>query len=178
MKSVQKLKLEELNRIDVDGYKKAQKIPVVIVLDNFRSALNVGSIFRTSDAFLVEKVFLCGITATPPNKEILKTAIGANLSVEWEHFSDIRTVIGLKKEEGYTIVGIEQTNKSEPLNEYSISQDEKYCIVLGNEVEGLSNSILDEVDDYIEIPQFGTKHSLNVSVCAGIIIHHFAQKFL
>ena len=178
MKSVKKLKLEELNRIDVETFKETKKLPIVIVLDNFRSALNVGSIFRTSDAFLIHEVVLCGITATPPHKEILKTAIGANHSIDWSYEKSVVTAVKNLKNEGYIIVGIEQTNSSIPLNDFVVDVNTKYAILLGNEVEGLSSSVLEHTDVFIEIPQFGTKHSLNVSVCGGIVIYHFSKEFL
>lgn len=178
MKDVRKLKLQELNRIGVEEFKERTKVPVVIVLDNIRSGLNVGSVFRTSDAFLIDKVYLCGITATPPHKEILKTAIGANHSVEWEYSEHTIEVISALKATSYSIIGIEQTTNSIPLNDFAIDPNHKYAIVMGNEVDGVQEESLKMIDHFIEIPQFGTKHSLNVSVCAGIVMHHFAFKFL
>lgn len=178
MKEIQKLKLEELNRIDIPEFKAASKIPVVIILDNIRSGLNVGSIFRTCDAFLIERIYLCGITATPPHKEILKTAIGANNSVEWEYRQTVIEVVAELKESKYQLIGIEQTNASVPLQHFHVSEEKHYAIVFGNEVDGIREDILDEIDLFIEIPQFGTKHSLNVAVCAGIVIHYFAGKYL
>jgi tRNA G18 (ribose-2'-O)-methylase SpoU len=178
MSKVQKLKLEELNRIDIETFKEADKIPLVIVVDNFRSGLNVGSIFRTSDAFLVSKVLLCGITSCPPHKEILKTAIGANHSVDWKYYQEIKTALLELKQEGFHIVGIEQTTASTSLSDFEIERGQKYAIVMGNEVEGISETALPLIETFLEIPQFGTKHSLNVSVCAGIVIHKFAQAFL
>ena len=178
MKSVKKLKLEELDRIDIETFKGTKKLPIVIVLDNFRSALNVGSIFRTSDAFLINEVILCGITATPPHKEILKTAIGANHSIDWSYEKSVVTAVEILKKAGYLIVGIEQTNSSIALNDFDVDINNKYAILLGNEVEGLTSSVLALADVFIEIPQFGTKHSLNVSVCGGIVIYNFAKEFL
>jgi len=175
MKNVQKLKLEELNRIDVDTFKEAKKVPIIMIVDNFRSGLNVGSIFRTSDAFLIEKIYLCGISSVPPHKEILKTAIGANHAVDWEYKKTTKDAIVNAKNSGYQIIGIEQTNASTSLKTYKIDNQKKYAIVMGNEVEGISTSCLDVIDDFIEIDQFGTKHSLNVSVCAGIVIYEFAK---
>ncbi|WP_235295682.1 RNA methyltransferase [Portibacter marinus] len=172
--NVRKLKLEELGRVGVDQFKQLEKLPVTILVDNFRSGLNVGSVFRTSDAFLVEKVILCGISSTPPHKKILKTAIGANRSVEWEYVEDISEAVHSQKSMGYTIIGIEQTTASKNLASYNIDKERKYAIIFGNEVEGLSKKILPMVDTFLEIPQFGTKHSLNVSVCAGIVIYQFA----
>lgn len=176
MKNVRKLKLEELGRIDVSTFKKRNKLRLTIVVDNFRSGLNVGSIFRTSDAFLIEKIYLCGITSVPPHKEILKTAIGANHSVEWEYRETSFQAIERLKKQGYRIVGVEQTNASHPLSEYAIDPTVAYAIILGNEVDGIHTDCLQLIDDFIEIPQFGTKHSLNVAVCAGIVLYEFAQK--
>lgn len=172
---MKKLKLEELERDTVDSYKLKDKLPLVVVLDNVRSAMNVGSIFRTSDAFLVEKICLCGITATPPNREITKTAIGATESVEWEYFDDTAKALGALKTEGYQLIGVEQTDSSVLLNDFSTKPEGKYALVLGNEVEGVDEELLPMLDACIEIPQEGTKHSLNVSVCAGIVIYHFYQ---
>lgn len=174
---MKKLKLEELNRLNVEEFKAMYKIPVVIVLDNIRSALNVGSVFRTSDAFLIDKIYLTGITATPPNKEIFKTAIGATKSVEWQYVKDVKEACLDLIKAGYTLIGIEQTNKSLSLQNYVVNKDEKYAIVMGNEVQGLSDDILPLLNAAIEIPQFGTKHSLNVSVCTGICLWHFVSAF-
>ena len=169
---MRKLKLEELNRISVEDFKKKKKTPICIVLDNVRSALNVGSIFRTSDAFAIEKIYLVGITARPPHKEINKTAIGATASVDWEYNDNIVEVIKDLKSNDYTILGIEQTDTSVFLNEYK-SNESKIALIFGNEVNGLSEEVLPLLDQSVEIPQIGTKHSLNVSVCAGICIWHF-----
>lgn len=178
MKDVRKLKLEELNRVGVEAFKSQAKVPVIIILDNFRSGLNVGSFFRTSDAFSIEKIYLCGITATPPHKEILKTAIGANHSVEWEYIKDTKTILEELSQANYQIIGIEQTNASIPLSSFPISSSSRYAIVFGNEVEGIGKEVLPSIDTFLEIPQFGTKHSLNVSVCGGIVIYEFAKPFL
>ena len=172
---MKKLKLEELERDTVDSYKLKEKLRLVVVLDNVRSAMNVGSIFRTSDAFLVEKICLCGITATPPNMEITKTAIGATESVAWEYFDDTAKALEALKTEGHQLIGIEQTDSSVLLKDFSAKQEGKYALVLGNEVEGVDEELLPMLDACIEIPQEGTKHSLNVSVCAGIVIYHFYQ---
>lgn len=172
---MKKLKLEELERDTVDSYKLKEKLRLVVVLDNVRSAMNVGSIFRTSDAFLVEKICLCGITATPPNREITKTAIGATESVAWEYFDDTAKALEALKTEGHQLIGIEQTDSSVLLKDFSAKQEGKYALVLGNEVEGVDEELLPMLDACIEIPQEGTKHSLNVSVCAGIVIYHFYQ---
>ncbi|MCB0647279.1 MAG: RNA methyltransferase [Saprospiraceae bacterium] len=172
---MKKLKLEELERDTVDSYKLKDKLPLVVVLDNVRSAMNVGSIFRTSDAFLVEKICLCGITATPPNREITKTAIGATESVEWEYFDVTAKALEALKSGGYQLIGVEQTDSSVMLYDFSTKPEGKYALVLGNEVEGVDEELLPMLDACIEIPQEGTKHSLNVSVCAGIVIYHFYQ---
>ena len=172
---MRKLKLDELNRLNLEDYKATVKLPVTIVLDNIRSAFNVGSIFRSSDAFLIERVVLCGITSTPPHKEILKTAIGANRSVEWLYVNVAGKALEQLKTENYCIIGIEQTTASISLSEFKVDANQKYAIVFGNEVEGLSKDILPLIDNFIEIPQFGTKHSLNVSVCAGIVLYEFSE---
>ncbi|MCB0662527.1 MAG: RNA methyltransferase [Saprospiraceae bacterium] len=171
-----KLKLEELNRMEVEDFKSAEKIPVTVVLDDIRSALNVGSIFRTADAFRIEKIFLCGITATPPHKEILKTAIGATDSVDWTYEKEIESVLSGLQSEGYVIYGVEQTENSTSLDALSIPQ-QKIAVILGNEVGGVSDKALAFADGTIEIPQFGTKHSLNVAVCTGIVLWELQKVF-
>ena len=175
---MKKLKLEELGRISVDQFKEAQKLPVCIVLDNVRSLHNVGSAFRTSDAFRVEKIFLTGITGTPPHREIEKTALGATDSVEWKHVEKTETILQQLKSEGYTIVIIEQTSESIPLQQFNPDKNKKYCLVFGNEVRGVSEDAVSLGDLAIEIPQFGTKHSLNISVCLGIIVWELYKKIL
>lgn len=170
---MRKLKLEELGRITVEEFKKTDKIPVIVVLDNIRSMHNIGSIFRTSDAFLVEKIYLCGITATPPNKEIRKTALGATESVEWEYVKDINELIPKLKSSNFKLISIEQTEGSQTLSEFELNPTEKYAVVFGNEVDGVQQSIVNQSDFCLEIPQSGTKHSLNVSVCAGIVLWEF-----
>ncbi len=172
---VQKLKLEELNRIDVETFKKVEKIPLVIILDNLRSMHNVGASFRTADAFLIEKIILCGITPQPPHREIHKAALGATESVDWGHESDINTVISDYKSRGYEIIGIEQTTDSIMITDFNIDKSKKYALILGNEVEGISDEALPNIDTFLEIPQLGTKHSLNVSVCGGIVMWEFAK---
>lgn len=172
---VQKLKLEELNRIDVETFKKVEKIPLVIILDNLRSMHNVGASFRTADAFLIEKIILCGITPQPPHREIHKAALGATESVDWAHESDINTAINDYKSRGYQIIGIEQTTDSIMITDFSIDKSKKYALILGNEVEGISDEALPNIDTFLEIPQLGTKHSLNVSVCGGIVMWEFAK---
>lgn len=173
---MKKLKLEELNRISVDEFKEVDKIPVVVILDNVRSMHNIGSVFRTADAFLVEKIYLCGITATPPNKEIRKTALGATESVDWEYAADILELVGKLKKEKYTILSVEQVDKSQSLSTYKLDSEEKYAVIFGNEVEGVQQEVINLSDFCVEIPQAGTKHSLNVSVCAGIVLWEFFRK--
>ncbi len=170
---MKKLKNEELNRISVEGYKKARKFPLVIVLDNLRSLNNIGSVFRTADAFRVEKVILCGITGTPPHREIQKTALGATESVDWEYFESTIDAVNQLKKSDYKIVAIEQIDISQPLDRFKPDPDSKYALVFGNEVKGVSADVLDYLDDCIEIPQFGTKHSFNVSISTGIVLWHF-----
>ena len=174
---MRKLKLSELGRISLEEYKVADKTPLVVVLDNVRSALNVGSAFRTSDAFRIEKIVLCGITAKPPHRDINRSAIGATDSVDWSYNEDIREAILKLKEEKYTILAIEQTDYKVFLQDYSIDIDEKYALIFGNEVSGVSTEILDLVDACIEIPQIGTKHSLNISVCLGVVLWEFYKKY-
>ncbi len=170
MSSTKKLKLEELNRIDIATFKNAKKTPIVVVLDNVRSMHNVGAIFRTSDAFLVEKIILCGITPTPPHREIHKAALGATDSVDWIYEKDITTALSHLKAEGYNIVGIEQTNSSKSIETFHCDNKKPYAMVLGNEVDGLDENAFSLYDHFLEVPQEGTKHSLNVSVCAGIAL--------
>lgn len=174
---MRKLKLEELGRISVKEFKETEKIPVVVVLDNVRSMYNIGSVFRTCDAFLIEKIFLCGITATPPHKEIRKTALGATESVDWEYVKDIETLIQKLKEEEFTIISIEQTEGSKLLAEVKFNEEKKYAVIFGNEVEGVQQSVVNESEFCVEIPQGGTKHSLNISVCAGIVLWEFYRNF-
>ena len=149
---------------------ETEKVPVVIVLDNIRSLFNVGAIFRTADAFRIRSIFLCGITATPPHREIHKTALGATESVEWKYFKEVSEALKILKQEGYKIYAIEQADKSTKINDWAIDKGDKLAIIFGNEVRGVSEEVLPLVDSCIEIPQYGTKHSLNVSVSAGIII--------
>lgn len=173
---MRKLKITELNRLTTEEFKQQDKIPLVIVLDNVRSLHNVGSVFRTSDAFLVETVYLCGITSTPPHAEIHKTALGAEDSVDWKYFEDCHEAINSLKKDNFIVYAIEQAEGSVMLPELSLDSNKKYAVVLGNEVKGVQQSVIDMCDGCIEIPQFGTKHSLNVSVTAGIIIWEFATK--
>jgi 23S rRNA (guanosine2251-2'-O)-methyltransferase len=173
---MKKLSMDELNRLSLDDFKKQEKTQVILVLDNVRSLNNVGSIFRTADAFLLEGIYLLGITATPPHREIQKTALGATESVNWKHFENPIDGIADLKERGYKIIAVEQVEKPIFLNDFKPNKKEKYAIVLGNEVEGVSDEIIKESDLCIEVPQFGTKHSLNVSVCAGILVWDFFVK--
>ena len=175
---MRKLKLHELGRVSVEEFKKQQKTPIVLVLDNIRSALNVGSAFRTADAFALEKIYLCGITATPPHREILKTAIGASDSVDWIYKKDTEDAIKELKDENYQVLAIEQAEESEQLQSYNYQKDKKYALVFGNEVSGVQDSVMEVVDGCLEIPQFGTKHSLNISVCLGIVVWEFFRKTL
>lgn len=173
---VQKLKLEQLGRIDVEAFKKVEKTPLIVVLDNVRSMHNVGSIFRTADAFLIEKIVLCGITPQPPHREIHKAALGATESVDWVYFEKTEEALQHLKEQKYQVVGIEQTTDSQMITEFDFSQVSKYALVLGNEIEGVSDEALPYCDTFLEIPQLGTKHSLNVSVCGGIVMWEFFSK--
>lgn len=173
---MRKLKITELNRISVEEFKESDKIPLVIILDNVRSLNNIGSIFRTSDAFLVESVYLCGISSTPPNAEIHKTALGAEYSVDWKYFAETTDAISSLKQKGYTVFAIEQVENSIMLPDLKLDRKAKYAVVLGNEVKGVQQQAVDICDNSIEIPQFGTKHSLNVSITGGIIIWEFFRK--
>ncbi len=174
---MRKLSLKELNRLDIQAFKQLEKAEVCIVLDNVRSALNVGSAFRTADAFAIKHLYLCGITAQPPHREILKTAIGASRSVAWSHHSDTSTLLRSLKDEDYLIWGAEQADQSTFLHQMSIDPHQKYAIVFGNEVEGVSEQVMPLLDGCVEIPQFGTKHSLNISVSLGIVLWEFAKSF-
>jgi len=170
-----KLKLQELNRISVEEYKSSEKTPIVIVLDNIRSFNNVGSVFRSSDCFRIEKIYLCGITAQPPHREIHKTAIGATESVAWEHAENTLDVVEKLKVDNWKTYAIEQTENSVMLNDFDPGQD-KIAIVMGNEVEGVQQEVVNACDGVIEIPQIGTKHSLNISVCTGVVLWDLYSK--
>ncbi len=172
---VRKLKNIELNRLSVDEYKHAEKIKVVVVLDNIRSLHNVGSLFRTSDAFALEAMYLCGITGQPPHKEISKTALGSDLSVDWKHYKTTIEAVDMLKADGYTIVGLEQTEGSMFLNDWEIAPNTKIALVAGSEVDGIEQEIVNACDVLVEIPQFGTKHSLNVSVATAIALWHIVN---
>lgn len=173
---MRKLKLDELNRVSVEDFKKQEKLPVTVLLDSVRSLHNVGSIFRTSDGFAVERIILCGITGQPPHREIEKTALGATQSIDWYYYEDILEAIAELKEAGYKIVAIEQAENSTSLNEFRPSGEEHYALIFGNEVNGVSEEAMKQIDSCIEIPQFGTKHSFNIVVSAGIVLWDFFAK--
>ncbi|MCG8836826.1 RNA methyltransferase [Tenacibaculum dicentrarchi] len=173
---MRKLKNSELGRITVDQFKETEKTPIIVILDNIRSLNNVGSVFRTSDAFLIEKIYLCGITATPPNKEIHKTALGATESVAWEHVENTIELVEKLKKDNVTILAIEQAENSTMLNEFTPKPNQKYAVVMGNEVKGVQQEVVSAADFCIEIPQLGTKHSLNISVTTGIVIWDLFSK--
>ncbi len=170
---MRKLSISELPRLSVEEFKQTDKLSLVVVLDNVRSQHNVGAVFRTSDAYLIEAVYLCGITAVPPQPEIHKSALGAEFTVEWHYFAHTSEAVAHLKSEGYTVFAIEQAEQSLLLNEIDLDKKAKYAVVLGNEVKGVQQSVVDHCDHCIELPQFGTKHSLNVSVTAGIVIWEF-----
>ena len=174
---MRKLRTIEMNRLTIDEFKHAEKMPLIVVLDDVRSLHNVGSVFRTSDAFRVEAVWLCGITATPPHPEIHKTALGAEDSVDWRYFKTADEAVDELHRQGYFVYSIEQVEGSTKLQHLDVPNS-PYAIVLGNEVKGVHQSVVDASDGCLEIPQFGTKHSLNVSVTAGIVIWEFARRFL
>ena len=170
-----KLLNEELGRKTAVEYKQSEKNPIVIVLDNIRSALNVGSVFRSSDAFLVEKIFLCGLTATPPNKEIYKTALGSTDSVDWEYMENTMDAMKQLKRDGFTVIGIEQVAEKVFLQDFLPQKGQKYAFVFGHEVKGVSQEVVNACDFCIEIPQWGHKHSLNISVSAGVVLWHTVE---
>ncbi len=173
---MRKLTNSELERKNINEFKDAKKTPIIIILDDIRSLHNIGSVFRTSDAFLIEKIYLCGITATPPNKEIHKTALGATDTVEWEYQKNILDVITKLKAHKVAIYAIEQVENSTLLQDFKVDLNKKYALIFGNEVKGVSQEAIHESDGVIEIPQLGTKHSLNISVCAGIVVWDLFQK--
>lgn len=176
MAELRKLKITEMNRLTVEEFKEVDKLPLVVVLDEVRSLHNIGAVFRTSDAFLVNCIYLCGITATPPHPEMHKTALGAEYTVDWKYFKRTQDAVNELHSNGYTVLAIEQCAGSTLLDELVLEKDRKYAIVLGNEVKGVQQEVVNMCDGCIEIPQFGTKHSLNVSVTAGIMIWEFAHK--
>ena len=168
--------MNELNRLSVDAFKEVPKFPYCLILDDVRSLNNVGSVFRTADAFRAAKIYLCGITGTPPHRDITKTALGATESVAWEHVTDSHTLVLQLQREGWFIAALEQTHGSVLLNDFWPEPDKKYAFVLGNEVTGVREAVIEQADLTLEIPQFGTKHSLNVAVSAGIVCWHFIEK--
>ncbi|TLP82236.1 RNA methyltransferase [Maribacter sp. ACAM166] len=167
---MRKLRNEELDRKDVQAFKLAGKTPVIIVLDNIRSLNNIGSVFRTADAFLVEKIYLCGITAQPPHKDIHKTALGATESVDWEYVTDTYALVEKLKAENCYVVSVEQAENATQLNSFIPAKDKKQVLIFGNEVKGVSQNVVSESDEVLEIPQFGTKHSLNIAVSVGVVV--------
>jgi 23S rRNA (guanosine2251-2'-O)-methyltransferase len=173
---MRKLKLDELNRASIAEFKTQQKLPVVVVLDNVRSMHNIGSIFRTGDGFAVEKICLCGISAQPPHREIEKTALGATQSVDWKYYEDVVSAVEELKQDGYIVIAIEQAENSTMLNGFIPAENERYALVFGNEVNGVSDEVMALADGCIEIPQFGTKHSFNIVVSAGIVLWDFFAK--
>ena len=174
---MKKLRTIEMERLTIEEFHEAQKLPLVVVLDDVRSMHNVGSVLRTGDAFRIEAVYLCGITSTPPSAEIHKTALGAEDSVSWKYFKTATEAVESLKADGYDIYAIEQAHGSTKLQNFKPETDRKYAVILGNEVKGVHQEVIDISDNCLEIPQLGTKHSMNVSVTAGIIIWHFANSF-
>jgi len=173
---MRKLKNSELGRVNVSEFKNSEKIPLIVVLDNIRSLNNVGSVFRTSDAFLIKKIYLCGITATPPNKEIHKTALGATESVSWEYRESTVDLLQELQASGVKVGAIEQAENSVSLQDFTLESDTTYAIVFGNEVKGVQQEVVSMSDYCIEIPQFGTKHSLNIAVCCGVVLWDLFKK--
>ena len=173
---MRKLKITELNRISIEEFKEADKLPLVIVLDDIRSLHNIGSVFRTADAFRIECIYLCGITATPPHPEMHKTALGAEFTVDWKSDNNADETVDNLRSEGYVVYSVEQAEGSIMLDELTLDRSKKYAVVMGNEVKGVQQEVIDHSDGCIEIPQYGTKHSLNVSVTAGIVIWDLFKK--
>jgi len=165
-----KLSNDALHRISVDEFKTKTKAPIILVLDNIRSLNNIGSVFRTADAFLIKAVYLCGITAQPPHREIQKTALGATETVEWKYFSSTIEAVNELKKLNYKLIAIEQTENSTMLNDFKCSKDEPLALIFGNEVLGVEQEVINEIDEVVEIPQYGTKHSLNISVSVGVVV--------
>ncbi len=173
---MRKLSMDELNRKSVEEFKTAEKLPIIVVLENIRSAYNVGSVFRTADAFLLEAIYICGYTCTPPHKEIKKTALGAEDTVEWKHFATALEAIDLLKSNGYRVYSAEQTEGSILLNEMDYAPNQKIAIIMGNEVSGVEQLTIEKSDGCIEIPQLGMKHSLNIATAAGVVLWEFVRK--
>lgn len=174
---MRKLSMDELSRIGIDDFKNSAKTPILVVLDNIRSQNNIGSVFRTADAFRIEAIYLCGITATPPHREIHKTALGATDSVDWKYFQSTSEAINDLKNSGYAVYAVEQIEGSIKLNDINLNEDEQIALVFGNEINGVSDEILPLCDKAIEIPQIGTKHSLNMAVSASIVLWEFFKKY-
>lgn len=177
-RSMRKLKTIEMHRLSVDEFKAAEKLPLIVVLDNVRSLYNVGSVFRSADAFRVEAVWLCGVTGCPPNAEIHKTALGGEDSVDWKYFKNTEDAVKELHEKGYFVWSVEQVEGSTKLQDLKVGKDAACAVILGNEVKGVQQSVVDMSDGCLEIPQFGTKHSLNVSTTAGIVVWEFAKQFI
>lgn len=176
---MRKLRTIEMNRLSIDEFKESSKLPLIVVLDDVRSLYNVGSVFRTSDAFRIEAVYLCGITATPPHNEIHKTALGAEDSVEWKYFATTEEAVRHLHDNGYFVYSVEQCEGSTKMQTLTLERSsQKYAVILGNEVKGVKQTVVDLSDGCLEIPQFGTKHSMNVSVTAGIVIWEFARQLI
>ncbi|MDN3494136.1 RNA methyltransferase [Winogradskyella bathintestinalis] len=173
---MRKLKNEELDRLEISEFKKAEKSPIIIILDNIRSLNNIGSVFRTSDAFLIEKIYLCGITATPPHNDIRKTALGSTETVDWEYAENTLDIVEKLKSKNIHICSIEQAESATMLNDFAPQPNEKYAFVFGNEVKGVAQDVVDASDVVIEIPQYGTKHSLNISVSCGVVVWDIFSK--
>ena len=173
---MRKLKVTELNRISTEEFKVADKLPLVVVLDNVRSVYNIGSVFRTADAFRIKSIYLCGICAVPPQVEIHKTALGAEYSVDWKYFADTMDAVRELHDEGYFVYSVEQAEGSDKLDSMDLDTSRSYAVILGNEVKGVRQDVVDASDGFIEIPQYGTKHSLNVSVTAGIVMWDMFKK--
>lgn len=176
LQAMRKLKITEMNRLSAEEFKTVEKLPLVVVLDNVRSLHNIGSVFRTSDAFRVECIYLCGITATPPHPEMHKTALGAEFTVDWKYVNNVVETVDNLRENGYTVFAVEQAEGSTMLQDLVLERGRRYAVVLGNEVKGVQQEAIDHCDGCIEIPQYGTKHSLNVSVTAGIVIWDLFKK--
>lgn len=175
---MRKLNVEEMGRLSAEEFREAEKMPLVVVLDNVRSLYNVGSVFRTADAYRVERVVLCGITATPPDAEIHKTALGAEFTVDWVHYKDTTEAVRCLKAEGYHVYAVEQTEGSVMLGDFHAEEGGRYAVILGNEVKGVRQEAIDLCEGCIELPQYGTKHSLNVSVTAGIVMWELSKQLL
>jgi 23S rRNA (guanosine2251-2'-O)-methyltransferase len=173
---MRKLLNKELARQTVEQFRKSKKVPIIVVLDNVRSQSNIGSIFRTADAFVIEAIYLCGITASPPHREIRKTALGATETVAWSYFTQTKEAVLKLKDEGYRIIGVEQAEGSVPLNKFSLDPNKKYALIFGHEINGVSQEVLDTCEGCIEIPQFGTKHSFNISISVGIVLWEVSKQ--